>query len=49
MGSCPSGDLSWCGIVLVENCPGGESSGLEFIVRMAECRSGTLLRMAECR
>ena len=26
VGNCPSGELSWWGIVLVGNCPGGELS-----------------------
>ena len=29
MGSCPSGELSWWGVVLVGSRPGGELSGWE--------------------
>ena len=28
MGSCPSGELSWWGIILVGSCPGGPGGEL---------------------
>ena len=47
MGNCPSGDLSWWGVVLVGSCPGlgscpsGELSWWE-IVLVGSCPGGEL-------
>ena len=39
MGNCPSGELSWWGIVLVGNCPSGELSWWGLVL-VGSCQGG---------